>query len=556
MKIIQISNSIKLSNVRCSDNIHLFTQFFIPSNLHRLNELKQCLNHNVNNPEIYKIHILTEKMYDLGISSNKIIQTVIGKRLMFKDVLEYIRKYKITGYQIMLNADICFSETALLNLRRSPIHLQKQMYALLRYEYDVNEPNSSHIFGPRFDSQDTWILHSNFSIFPKAESLFDFEFGRPGCDNKLLYLMNVLGYEILNDPKCIQTYHIHSSKSRSYSSNDSLKLPCGVIVPYGFKPLQMKYHLGIQINDVYNTTRGFKEIMYHDNQTLYDYIQMKNAKNEHFILPRISGIENNVAVFARIIRDESHTDLVPLYKYIRNILPIMKNNAGILLKTETETEHYSNLYLSAFEKCEILAGWDIQGNYIGHIAQSHAYLRNIFPTKRMIWALTFDIFHYIYNTPWTHALKGKRVLIISPFESSILKQIPIRAHLYDDIDLFPDCEIITLKPPQTQGGEHSRGFTIEFEDFKKSVERMIDTFDIALVSCGGYANPICSFIYEKGKSAIYVGGVLQMYFGIYGSRWLKERPEIIQLFSNKHWTRPDVNERPKNNDTIEDGCYW
>ena len=85
---------------------------------------------------------------------------------------------------------------------------------------------------------------------------------------------------------------------------------------------------------------------------------------------------------------------------------------------------------------------------------------------------------------------------------------------------------------------------------------MIDTFDIALVSCGGYANPICSFIYEKGKSAIYVGGVLQMYFGIYGSRWLKERPEIIKLFSNKHWIRPDINERPINNETIEDGCYW
>ena len=86
MKIIQISKSIKLSNVRCSDEIHLFTQFFIPSTVHRMNELKQCLNRNVNNPEIYQIHLLSERIYsshELGISSNKIIQTFIGKRLTF-----------------------------------------------------------------------------------------------------------------------------------------------------------------------------------------------------------------------------------------------------------------------------------------------------------------------------------------------------------------------------------------------------------------------------------------------------------------------------------------
>ena len=37
----------------------------------------------------------------------------------------------------------------------------------------------------------------------------------------------------------------------------------------------------------------------------------------------------------------------------------------------------------------------------------------------------------------------------------------------------------------------------ELNEFKERVENIIDSFDIALVSCGGYANPICSFIYEK-----------------------------------------------------------
>ena len=79
---------------------------------------------------------------------------------------------------------------------------------------------------------------------------------------------------------------------------------------------------------------------------------------------------------------------------------------------------------------------------------------------------------------------------------------------------------------------------------------------MALCSCGGYGNPICAFIYNMGKSAIYVGGVLQMYFGIYGQRWLKERKDVIKLYLNEHWSRPKITEKPKSATEIEEGCYW
>ena len=48
-------------------------------------------------------------------------------------------------------------------------------------------------------------------------------------------------------------------------------------------------------------------------------------------------------------------------------------------------------------------------------------------------------------------------------------------------------------------------------------------FDIALVSCGGYGLPICHYINNQlNKGSIYVGGILQIYFGIIGRRWLRE----------------------------------
>ena len=152
-------------------------------------------------------------------------------------------------------------------------------------------------------------------------------------------------------------------------------------------------------------------------------------------------------------------------------------------------------------------------------------------------------------------MRGKRILMISPFETSIQEKIPIREKIYG-IDLFPECEILTIKPPQTQAGEDSREFDLELADFTKKLDEIKDTYDVALVSAGGYGNPICSHIFASGKSAVYVGGVLQMYWGILGSRWLKERPDAVRLFLNEHWSRPKIEERPKGCENVEKGCYW
>ena len=278
-------------------------------------------------------------------------------------------------------------------------------------------------------------------------------------------------------------------------------------------------------------------------------------KNQNFVIPRISGIENNVAVFAKAIDEKLMSSVTLIENYIKNILGAMKNNAGIYLENQQSIKSYSHEYLSVFSMCDVFAGWDPQGNYIGHVAQSHAYIQNVYSSKSMIWALTFDIFHYIFLYPWTHALCGKRILIISPFVDSIESQLRVREHIYG-IDLFPECEFVLLKPPQTQADEPAKDFVFEFDNFKKKVDNILNDFDVALVSCGGYANPICAHIYMKGKSAIYVGGVLQMYFGILGNRWLKERPEIVKLYRNQHWTRPKAHERPKNSVKVENGCYW
>jgi hypothetical protein len=152
-------------------------------------------------------------------------------------------------------------------------------------------------------------------------------------------------------------------------------------------------------------------------------------------------------------------------------------------------------------------------------------------------------------------LKGKRILIVSPFIDSIQEKIPVRKAIYG-VELFPECTFSFLKPPQTQGTNPSGDFRGHLERFVHAIQQKKDTFDVALLSCGGYGIPLLRYFKQMGKSAIYIGGVLQMYFGVYGRRWLVENKDVLNIFLNKHWSRPKLKERPSGHALIEQGCYF
>ena len=113
------------------------------------------------------------------------------------------------------------------------------------------------------------------------------------------------------------------------------------------------------------------------------------------------------------------------------------------------------------------------------------------------------------------------------------------------------------------------GFSDEFENKYKNIKNKFpnkktlddikykitkaDKCDIYLVACGAYGLPICDYIKELGSNSVYIGGMLQLLFGLKGSRWDK-RPEITKYY-NKHWTYPEF--KPPNYKLIENGNnYW
>ena len=576
LKILGKSKKVTIKNNASVFKINFFTQFFIPIEKTRLAELQSVLKRNVDNKNIDIIYLLNEKIYsdiELGCTSEKIVQININKRLRFSDFFTYIKVNKILGFNILANSDIFFDDS-IRNLNMSDIDISKKMFALLRYEYlGQKDLSDCYLYGstkyyeksiesgakiPEIEgnpaSNDTWIIHSNNNLTDKEIKLFNFELGKQGCDNKIIYLFKLLGYDIYNDVEFIRTYHHHMgfSGNRDYSNKDMEMPPWGILFPSCVN--LSKVNLSILKVNLTSTLKDNQNLSFHhftnDNLKLKMYIEGKMLSGSNFIIPRIAGIENVIAYLGvGLFRKEVKWD----YLKYRVGLKIMKKNAGIKLTNDESIIKYSKCYCSAFEMCDLFASWEIYGDVRKAIQKSHDFVRLIAPQNE-IWGYVYDIFHYIDN-PWTHALEGKRILIISPFVESIKEKLDIRANIYGK-DLFPNCQFILLKPPQTQGDEDCEEFYVEFNKFCSEVLKVKDEFDVALCSCGGYGNPICAFIYNLGKSAIYVGGVLQMYFGIYGERWLKERKDVIRLYLNEHWSRPKISEKPKAANEIEEGCYW
>ena len=160
--------------------------------------------------------------------------------------------------------------------------------------------------------------------------------------------------------------------------------------------------------------------------------------------------------------------------------------------------------------------------------------------------------------PWTHYLIGKKVLVINPFVKSFQKQMINKFQIFKDKPIFLENQhFIFYQSFQTHGGNHIHDNWKEtFSIMCKDIEKL--DFDIALLGCGAYGLPLCNFIKSKlNKSAIYVGGGLQLLFGVMGGRW-EQRDDWKQIIqeNNTKFIRPSGDELLEKRNTIENSCYW
>lgn len=160
------------------------------------------------------------------------------------------------------------------------------------------------------------------------------------------------------------------------------------------------------------------------------------------------------------------------------------------------------------------------------------------------------------NFYWTKALENKRVLVVSPFTDTITKQYKKRDLIWKNHQgLLPNFTLLTIKVPQSQvltGSDKYEDWFDAFNDIKSQMQMM--DFDVCLVGAGGYSVPVTIVAKMKGKIGIYIGGGLQILFGVKGKRW--DKHDIISKLYNEHWVYPSKSETPKNARLVENGCYW
>jgi len=233
--IITINSPKTLLEPEIPGDIILFTQFYLDKNPEHRNEIIKTLHFNLRNKHINKIYLLNERIYsldELQIPKDskylvKLEQVNICKRLQYRDIYDFVEEQKVNGYIIIANADIIFDET-LEVLPKTGLANKKKVFCQLRHNMDKQFNYEFLVYG---FSQDAWIYHSIFNVKKEFRSKFQIYLGNPGCDNKLVYLYNNLGFKTYNEPKLIKIYHNHKTEQRAYLYKPLIGILCHII-PY------------------------------------------------------------------------------------------------------------------------------------------------------------------------------------------------------------------------------------------------------------------------------------------------------------------------------------
>lgn len=279
------------------------------------------------------------------------------------------------------------------------------------------------------------------------------------------------------------------------------------------------------------------------NQVGHDQIAQFVAKEDNFLISRIG-----------------HTELAALKYYLKarngqkkpkpypvKIKQMIQNNAGFFPATDTLVDDFCKLYIKSIKEVDLMGVWFNDGEW--------TVCKEFCPGAKLVEIGCLEAFRW--KNPWSSLLKGRKVLVVHPFVETIESQY--RRHqkqIFRDPEVLPEFELKTIKAVQSIAGVNS-GFTTWFEAYE-SMCHQIDSveFDIALIGAGAYGLPLGAHVKRLGKSAIHLGGVTQMFFGIIGKRWECEYTNIFQSLVNSYWVRPSDSEKPVGFNQVESGCYW
>jgi len=279
------------------------------------------------------------------------------------------------------------------------------------------------------------------------------------------------------------------------------------------------------------------EVLVDGNNFLSHYIKTDNP----CAVGKIGGNELQV-LYCYVLRQEDKN-----IQYPPDLIRESTVVAGINPYSPEQFDLFATEFLANFKHMSAVAVWSkLLISFEEHLVMS----AGIFPIS-----LT-DIEPYYHAKPWSHKLKDKNVLVISPFADSIQKQYLNRQKIWPD-GMLPEFNLKTIKYPHSSALDNTNPLST-FHRISQIQEQMdkID-YDVAIIGTGATSLFFAVHAKQKGKVGIHMGGATQILFGIKGKRWddPKEQP-AFQKFFNEYWVRPSKEETPENVSQVEGGCYW
>lgn len=278
-------------------------------------------------------------------------------------------------------------------------------------------------------------------------------------------------------------------------------------------------------------------------KTTNEWLYQKILSGEPFMAARFGNTELSVitSVLKNRICGRSEENDERFDKWFARL----GEGAGFFPVEDKLADPFTDLMLKACKSVDLLGMW--------HCHMEDFVIEEYLPQADL--TFLFRLEPWRCQEPWSRALKGKKVLVIHPFEESIQKQYQKRELLFPGTEVLPEFDLLTLKAVQTVAGEKDERFETWFDALQYMFdEAMEKDFDIAIIGCGAYGFPLAAKLKNAGKQAIHLGGVTQIMFGIKGKRWV-ECPTYRVPF-NEAWEYPLESETPKNSQKVEESCYW
>ncbi|HME41150.1 MAG TPA: hypothetical protein VKG63_19500 [Steroidobacteraceae bacterium] len=218
-------------------------------------------------------------------------------------------------------------------------------------------------------------------------------------------------------------------------------------------------------------------------------------------------------------------------------------NVGLFPADRKHLDAFCKLFLESVDTLNILAAW-------GHPGESEVI--NRVPNRPLVRLRSFESWRH--PRPWSAALAGKRVLVVTPFANSVMSQFRRREQIWRDQSILPPCELRAVRMPLSPGlvPPVHRDWRERYDALIKECDEA--PYDIMMVGAGGLSVPMVAHAKASGRIGFHLGGHTQIFFGVYGKRWDPDR--LLAGLRTPAWVRPSGDEAPPTVVKVEQGCYW